>query len=107
MRTALLILVLLIAPLLNGCATQTPERFGLQARQAANSTLAVLIEARKAGKISDEQAAHIREVRIAVYDALDAYDDAVRSGNKDAIELATQTVTTALLRWLELKEGAS
>ncbi len=73
--------LILCMSVLAGCANQTPVKMALEAHAGYDLTMSGLIEARRAGLISDSEKAQIEKVRAPVYDAMVALDKAAIEDN--------------------------
>ncbi len=82
--------------LLVGCANQTPVQTALDCHATYNITLSGLIDARKAGLISDAQKAQIEAVRAPVYDAILQLDAAAIADNSTGYASALKQVRALL-----------
>ena len=78
-RTALLFLALVA---LAGCATEAARL--RTAADAYATTLRVLADYRRAGRIDDAEAAQIEDARVAARAALDSWRGAVEAGGSNA-----------------------
>lgn len=81
MKIAVMLIAVAHALASGGCANQSPTQTALDAHAAYNVTMSGLIEARRAGLISDAAKVQIEKVRVPVYDAVLAIDAAAIADN--------------------------